>query len=703
MTAHPEAFKRLASHIYTIANYPEKTPQEARQHIRTLLEDTNFMVNVSPVTLNQLVEISGSMSELPPTVSAAAVETGMIWVHCYVDGTANTGTIEHGQPVCFDTVTGRAVTGVNEDWGKSEYKIVGTAWKSFTGPGYDRIPITLAPSIPGTDAAPISLRRVQLSTSLSLGGSANGFVVEWDGLNWSTTGEAVEVFDSLNRFTGEPGDRFWFAQPEDSEMNELVSPNKNMENLRRVQLNASLSLGGSATGWVVEWNGLNWAVTAEVVEVFDSLVRFTGVPGDRFWFTKPLLSAKNEIISPTKPGNSTLPIRFRLKTNLALGGLATADRLIWDNVAGIYEATTEVQVREFVGPPHFTAGIGADGWAILMDDREDAYEILWMEMQARFVRSHGNGDINQGTGALAIVQDYFWMGYNPALAQVWDEDDFFPQVMAPMSGIRATPRVLSIYDEQLNKHRILQSHSKAGWIIFESNAPFAEVTDVGDPDIGLVRAICVVKHFGGTQQDVQNPADSLGFPVVFVYDMSDELEGKSITSLAVLNATEGRYYACPNSTPGFVPPIYTTFTYPGTGFGLPASAFRIPLDPHVTGSNGITLDSVNEEIVILTDGAYWINADLRFQSGATGLSGTAIGPRANVRLFRVRAGSPSLKAQDFGFLSWIGGTALDVKFNINGGEECIAGDSFYFDFTCPTMGDDNFESLHMTGLCTRLS
>lgn len=144
-TIGSEAFTRQAITPYIIASYPDVSPSEARKTIKLLLDSVNFMVNLSTLDSSELSEVlqEAQVSSGNTQAIANAKYSGLAWALAYHDDSDNTGPIVHGQPVVFDTVTGRAVTGINENWKTDEYKIVGTAWGSHSGTGYKRIPILL--------------------------------------------------------------------------------------------------------------------------------------------------------------------------------------------------------------------------------------------------------------------------------------------------------------------------------------------------------------------------------------------------------------------------------------------------------------------------------------------------------------------------------------------------------------------------------
>lgn len=122
-------------------DYASKSPTEARQQIKKILDLANFAIATEPVNLNAAARIVGS-DFLPSRMSTRAVINGVTWVIANVDGTENTGKVVYGKPVVFDTTTGKTVTGVNDKWSADEYKIVGVALDAVES-GQKLIPVAV--------------------------------------------------------------------------------------------------------------------------------------------------------------------------------------------------------------------------------------------------------------------------------------------------------------------------------------------------------------------------------------------------------------------------------------------------------------------------------------------------------------------------------------------------------------------------------
>lgn len=121
---------------YKLSDYPGIAPKEARIAIKKKLDGMTIAVQVAPLVASDLPAAAGELV-------GPAADSGVVFVNAFNDGTDNSWEILHGQPVVFDTVTGRGVTGINPKWSRSEYKIVGTAWKSHRDKGWARIPVKI--------------------------------------------------------------------------------------------------------------------------------------------------------------------------------------------------------------------------------------------------------------------------------------------------------------------------------------------------------------------------------------------------------------------------------------------------------------------------------------------------------------------------------------------------------------------------------
>jgi hypothetical protein len=145
---------------------------EKRREIKKLLDKHNFGITPEKITAFRAGRQTG-IGGLPQSMSAMAIMEGIVYVRCYWDNTTNTGKIEHGKPVVFDTVKGWGVTGINAAWGTDEYKILGTAmddYQSTAGNG-GLVPIKLDPE-PSAAVIPTDLAVIDLGVSFPI--SATG-------------------------------------------------------------------------------------------------------------------------------------------------------------------------------------------------------------------------------------------------------------------------------------------------------------------------------------------------------------------------------------------------------------------------------------------------------------------------------------------------------------------------------------------------
>lgn len=130
-----------------------------RKEIKKKLDLYNFSICPSKLNKDIIFDVAGGS---PDEVETIAISDGITLVRVHYDESDQddevdtlTGKIEQGKPVCFDMVTGKAVTGIPSSWGIDEYKIVGTAlvdWEQPTTPGdcTYRIPIKLSSISPAT-------------------------------------------------------------------------------------------------------------------------------------------------------------------------------------------------------------------------------------------------------------------------------------------------------------------------------------------------------------------------------------------------------------------------------------------------------------------------------------------------------------------------------------------------------------------------
>lgn len=156
---NPEEF------TYDWSEWPNQDPpvtdaKEKRQKITEKLVRYNFAICPGELSKDHVARITDDGE--PEEIESIAISEGVALVRVHYDGTDDdddvdtlTGKIVQGKPVCFDMVTGLAITGIPENWAIDEYKIVGTSLVDFseiTDPDSNekRIPIRLSSISPAT-------------------------------------------------------------------------------------------------------------------------------------------------------------------------------------------------------------------------------------------------------------------------------------------------------------------------------------------------------------------------------------------------------------------------------------------------------------------------------------------------------------------------------------------------------------------------
>lgn len=202
------------------------------------------------------------------------------------------------------------------------------------------------------------------------------------------------------------------------------------------------------------------------------------------------------------------PIRFELTEALALGDEAEAEQLLWNGSAYVKQGTT-FTVRDFTARG-WKGEVGYWGWCIKKTDRDtvegqDEYDIIWMEMQARFVEftlTEDMGETESEHASATVVTHRYWHTRQPeGTITVVDAAGLFTRALSGASGV-------AVYDERRDEYVIVECETKAGWI-------FGTLTeDMGESTSG--EASATVSEFGGSQQDVQDPDP--GDEGITVYD-----------------------------------------------------------------------------------------------------------------------------------------------------------------------------------------
>lgn len=139
----------ITDFLYSSTAYTGKSDTEKRRLIKAKLDDFNFAISTSPISKNAIEDLLGrqeGQDVVPEEVQGPAVSEGIIFVRAHYDGTSKTAKIKEGRSVCFDMTNGFCVTGVSENWGPDEYKVVGIALASYeVVDTIGKIPIKLIP------------------------------------------------------------------------------------------------------------------------------------------------------------------------------------------------------------------------------------------------------------------------------------------------------------------------------------------------------------------------------------------------------------------------------------------------------------------------------------------------------------------------------------------------------------------------------
>jgi hypothetical protein len=490
----PESFVFSQNESYhRIDGYPSLSAAEARKEIKALLDNKRFMVNVSPIVKADLQEQFGSLNSL----DVAAVCNGMIWVNCYVESNeANTYRIEHGKPVCFDTVTGRCVTGINPNWDKSEYKIIGTAWKSFSGPGYGKIPVRLTDA---QDGGGVSSGILFTLTSHLYPGVASVTVTHYWGRypadeNKEVAGEQVYVYDTqnlfLSSFTGSSGIAIWDDKEEKYRVVECESAAGWIE----FTLQGSLSSGNGyavVNGWGGSQQDIQQPISPLLVyddfglfksaNVGDTGIAFYNRRTDRYYVAE--CTSRAGWVIATVEGSSGIDLE-------------------------------SVTVEDYGGTQQDIRNPGSvdliDPLDLLSEVDFDDEETYYVRVFAIYNREDNNyvivaigGDAKQRV-AIRVTLSEDWVagpiqatitGTDPPVEiEVHDEQELFRRAL---DGADA----LAVWNYKESRWELAESDSKAGFIHFEL------LEDMAAPNIATSAELKDGSNAGawGTQQDTQDP------------------------------------------------------------------------------------------------------------------------------------------------------------------------------------------------------
>lgn len=298
--------------------------------------------------------------------------------------------------------------------------------------------------------------------------------VKLRGTDEDDTESATDIEESFER-------RFWtrvVSQPQNFGIEYQLSQDSSLTVLRPFQfgkLDEDL-LKGDTTATVSVWDADDptdrtdntHSVTSDNIEVYNfSDTRLDSGSAVFCWFDYEserwyAIAARNEII------------RFELTEDLdhGSGGVAVnAERVEWTGAAYAKDGTT-IEVRSAMGD--WSGVSGNQGWAIKMEDRPEgaaaeAYEILFLESNARFIEFTLTEDID-GTGQATATVDTFWgdapNGVDPGSpVDVFDRQngvggrDLFEFALDGANG-------LAVWDENAEEYVIIRCETKAKWIRF---------------------------------------------------------------------------------------------------------------------------------------------------------------------------------------------------------------------------------------------
>jgi len=249
------------------------------------------------------------------------------------------------------------------------------------------------------------------------------------------------------------------------------------------------------------------------------------------------------IIPPTV-AQSDLTL-FELTADLPLGGEANAVKMAWNPATTRYVSTGEViTVRDAfndsaVNPGAFVGSIGYRGWAkrpaanegmdsTPVEGEQPRWPIVFLEHKAEMIAFVATEDMNEAVASrMAVTVERFWNGKDPgSTVNVWDEEGLFYYAMEGAKGVAR-------WDDKQDRYVVIECQTKAGYVLFTTTA------DRSTPPV-LEEIAATIVDYGGTQQDVQDPAAE-SFKVWF-RDGQFPYALSGADGVARFDATIGKYY-----------------------------------------------------------------------------------------------------------------------------------------------------------------
>lgn len=120
-----------------------ETEAGARRYIADKIKSSVFAIQTSQLNkpdIDRYIESAG-LSGYSNKAQGSVVYDGATIANFHYDGTSRTYKAERGKDLCFDTVTGKCVTGVNPAWAGDEYVTLAIALESCERIGITQIPI----------------------------------------------------------------------------------------------------------------------------------------------------------------------------------------------------------------------------------------------------------------------------------------------------------------------------------------------------------------------------------------------------------------------------------------------------------------------------------------------------------------------------------------------------------------------------------
>jgi hypothetical protein len=329
-----------------------------------------------------------------------------------------------------------------------------------------------------------------------------------------TPQQQVLVHDSLRRFSGQAGTKFWVLYKHDARRFEIIGPaeSEDVPAIVRFELAQTLARGASASAYPVAWddNTASYVLGAELIVVndFSKSVPTSLGPGTRgLAIELPDRPGVYEIIEIERPVTETgqVLVRIELTTNLPWGGTAQAKQVVWDDVNYVV-AGDPFLVRDYTG--HRWEGfVGYRGWALEPADRTGQWEIVQLDNIAEELDVTLAEGVTDGQASCAVV-DYF-RGRDPGTTvTVRDTHSAFTNYK---SGAKAK----ATRNDEDGRYEFVFIQHPAKWAWGKVKSSFTKSNQFATVEI--VKTWDGVAHAEGTEVAAENPPNykGTGDPYIF--------------------------------------------------------------------------------------------------------------------------------------------------------------------------------------------